>query len=58
MFFQLDQLLVQHDLQELVTPFTIQELYAIAKELPKDKAPGPDGFNGLFFQKILVTDQV
>jgi hypothetical protein len=51
MLFQLDQLLVHHDLQQLVAPFTIQELDAIAKDLPTDKAPGPDGFNGLFFKR-------
>jgi hypothetical protein len=51
MLFQLDQLLVHHDLQQLVAPFTIQELDAIAQDLPIDKAPGPDGFNGLFFKR-------
>jgi hypothetical protein len=51
MLFDLDQLLIQYDLEDLVTPFIVEELDAIAKDLPNDKAPGPDGFNGHFFKK-------
>jgi hypothetical protein len=41
----------QYNLEELVTPFTGQEINAVLKDLPTDKAPGPDGFNGYFFKK-------
>jgi hypothetical protein len=39
------------DLDSLVTPFTIDEIDQIVESMPLDKAPGPDGFNGLFFKK-------
>jgi hypothetical protein len=29
----------------------MKEIDAIIKQIPSDKAPGPDGFNGLFFKK-------
>jgi hypothetical protein len=51
MLYDLNQLMEQHDLQELVAPFTTKEVDAIIKDLPNDKAPGPDGFNGHFFKK-------
>jgi hypothetical protein len=51
MLFNLNQLMVQHDLHDLITPFIRKEMDAVAKDLPNDKAPGPDGFNGHFFKK-------
>jgi len=41
----------QYNLEELVTPFTEQEINVVLKDLPVDKAPGPDGFNGYLFKK-------
>jgi hypothetical protein len=38
------------DLQVLVEPFTREEIDSIVKELPNDKSPGLDGFNGFFFK--------
>lgn len=38
------------DLQQLEVPFTNEELWAAIKELPPDKAPGPDGFSSRFYQ--------
>jgi hypothetical protein len=38
------------DLHELEVPFTMEEVWAAVKELPCDKAPGPDGFSGRFYQ--------
>jgi hypothetical protein len=52
---------MQFDLQDLVQsypnleflclPFSSKEIYDIILDLPTDKAPGPDGFNNLFFKK-------
>jgi hypothetical protein len=33
--------------------FSNEEIDNIIKHMPNDKAPGPDGFNGLFMKKIL-----
>lgn len=41
-----------HDLSVLETPFTKQEVKMAIFELVSDKAPGPDSFPLLFFQKI------
>ena len=51
MLFDLDHLMIQYDLHDLVAPFTTKELDVVAKDLPSDKAPGPDVFNGHFFKK-------
>lgn len=39
-----------HDLQTLDIPITVEEVWNTIKELPSDKAPGPDGFTGRFFK--------
>jgi len=38
-------------LEELSVPFTKEEIDTVIKELPVDRAPGPDGFNGFFLKK-------
>ena len=38
-------------LEGLVAPFTEAEIDNIIKRLPADKAPRPDGFNGVFIKK-------
>lgn len=37
-----------HDLGDLDAPFTVQEVESVVKEMPAEKAPGPDGFIGVF----------
>jgi hypothetical protein len=37
-------------LEELTTPFTKQEIDDVIKFMPADKAPGPDGFSGIFLK--------
>jgi hypothetical protein len=37
--------------EDLTRPFTKQEIYDVIKFMPVDRAPGPDGFNGLFLKQ-------
>jgi hypothetical protein len=39
------------DLSSLVSPFAKEEIDNVIRNLPSDKAPGPDGFNTDFFKK-------
>ena len=38
-------------LHELDAIFTEEEIWNVIKDLPADRAPGPDGFIGMFYQK-------
>ena len=52
MGFDLSKLLKPVEgLDFLTEPFTKEEMDDTVKLMPIDKAPGPDGFNGLFFKK-------
>ena len=56
MHFNLSDLIDRHvDLSSLVLPFTEEEIDAVVKLMPSDKAPGPDGFNGMFMKKCWGT---
>ena len=35
----------------LLAPFTLEEIKKVVSSFPPDKAPGPDGFTALFYQK-------
>jgi hypothetical protein len=39
------------DLDSLIAPFSEEEISGIVKFMKPDRAPGPDGFNGLFLKK-------
>ena len=41
----------EEDNNRLMKPFTMEEIWEVVKSFPPDKAPGPDGFTALFFQK-------
>jgi hypothetical protein len=62
MSFDLDSLVSipeNVDLSELTSPFLVSEIENIIKQMPSDKAPGPDGFNGVFIKRcwpIIKTD--
>ena len=50
--FNWDELNIQPlDLHELDNEITEDEVWEAIKEMPGDKAPGPDGFTGLFFKR-------
>jgi len=40
----------EHNLSELDLPFTEEEVWSTIKQMPSDKAPGPDGFTGRFYK--------
>jgi hypothetical protein len=42
-------------LEELSQPFTKAKIDEVIKSMPIDKAPGPDGFNGLFLKTCWET---
>lgn len=42
----------QHDLVSLEEPFSEDEVWATIKDLPFDKAPGPDGLAGCFISHV------
>lgn len=46
----LDDLLPQLDLTGIDACFSEEEIWAAVKEIPPDRAPGPDGFTGLFYR--------
>jgi hypothetical protein len=39
-----------HDLSELESPFSEEEVWKAILSLPSNKAPGPDGFTGKFYK--------
>ena len=45
-----EHVLQHHGLQSLSLPFSHAEIDEAVSDLPSDKAPGPDGFNGLFIK--------
>jgi hypothetical protein len=51
MHFNLNEMIQSHDLRHLDEPFSDNEIEMIIKEMPSDRAPGPDGFNGAFLKK-------
>jgi hypothetical protein len=50
MVFDLHYLIHPADLGHLNEPFSTEEIDAIVKGLPADKARGPYGFNGMFIK--------
>ncbi|XP_059077916.1 uncharacterized protein LOC131876512 [Cryptomeria japonica] len=47
----ISQIITQQDNEDLMKPFTIEEVKKVVFSLAVDKAPGPYGFTALFFQK-------
>jgi len=58
MLFDLANLVTQiNDLDMLAAPILEDEIDSVVKRMPIDKAPGPDGFNGFFLEKVLAVHQ-
>ena len=56
MLYNLSQLVQSNsNLRRLSKPFTIEEINNIVKQMPADKAPDPDGFNGYFIKSCWET---
>ena len=52
MKFDLSRIIRRIDgLDQLSAPFSTDEIDVVIKEMPNDRAPGPDGFNGCFLKK-------
>ena len=52
MQFELSRLITRvQGLEEISEPFLKEEIDLVIKGMSADKAPGPDGFNGLFLKK-------
>ena len=43
------------DFSLIELPFTTEEMDSVVKNMPFDKSPGPDGFNGAFLKKSWNT---
>jgi hypothetical protein len=55
MLYNLDEIVSTHNSLEFISiPFTKEEIDNAVQNMPIDKAPGPDGFNGMFFKKMLA----
>lgn len=42
--------IAEHDLSDLDLPFTEEEVWNTIKQMPSDKAPGPDGYTSRFYK--------
>jgi hypothetical protein len=52
MLYNLEEMIDTHDgLEHSSVSFSNEEIDNVVRQMPIDKAPGPDGFNGLFFKK-------
>jgi hypothetical protein len=55
---QLDELIPCLDLTGIDACFTEEEIWLAIKEMPSDRAPGPDGFTSLFYKVAWNTIKV
>jgi hypothetical protein len=55
MLFDLHHLIAPRDLTSLLQSYTHDEIDKVVKEMPTNKAPGPDGFNGAFYKSCWET---
>jgi hypothetical protein len=43
--------MTRHDLRHLEEDFSVEEVFAVVKDIANEKAPGPDGYIGVFFKQ-------
>jgi hypothetical protein len=55
MHFDLQQMISQHNLKKIETPFSNKDIDNIVKSMPPDKAPRPDGFNGCLLKNVGIS---
>jgi hypothetical protein len=60
MKFNLNDIVHLQDLQSIAGPFSKEDIDQVVKTMPYDKAPGPDGFNGIFIKKCwhIIRDDI
>jgi hypothetical protein len=48
------------NLSSLDVCFSEEEIWVVVRDIPTEKAPGPDGFNGLFYKKAwpIIKDDI
>jgi hypothetical protein len=53
MLYNLEEMIDTHDGREHISvPFSNEEIDNVVRQMPIDKALGPDGFNGLFLRNV------
>ena len=60
MLFDLEELIPTNyfvDFDSLEVPFSKEEIEYIVKEMPADKSPVPDGFNGTFLKNVGILSR-
>ena len=45
----------QEEIENLNRPITSTEIKTVIKNIPTNKSPGPDGFIGEFYQKLIKS---
>jgi mannosylglycoprotein endo-beta-mannosidase len=48
----------RHDLRELEAPFSEEEIKKAVMQTPNEKAPGPDGYTGLFYKIWILSNRI
>jgi hypothetical protein len=53
MQYNLEELVRNHEgLDQVSAPFSKEEIDNVVRQMPVDKAPGPDGFNWMFSKNV------
>ena len=58
MLFNLEELIQPQDLFDLEAQFTMEEIDQVIKKFPTNRAPGLDGFNGIFLNVGILLNKI